>query len=122
MILQPLDDKVVIRPDKHLERHGSILLPENMEYRPRFGEVLAVGPGRWHFDNDTDTLRRVPMAVKAGDRVAFSHYGTDGIEIEREEYLVIPESRVLGIVPPGEMGENLLEPGPMKANRKPGQR
>lgn len=98
--LAPLDDKVVLLPDPlPKSTAGGLLLPDTLaDCKPRFATVLAVGPGRWLVDERTGELVRVPMALKVGDRVAFSHYGTDGIELDGEEILVIPESRVLGVV------------------------
>lgn len=128
MTLQPLDDKVVIRPDAALKSHGLILLPDGT-FKPRFGEVLAVGPGKWRYERFTHSMAgtpeeqskelegvytRVPMSLRVGDRVAFSHYGTDGIEVDGEELLVITEDRVLAVVPPGADVPELAEAGPLK--------
>ncbi len=136
MNLQPIGDKVLIRPDAKATKHGSLFLPENGEYRPRYGTVLAVGPGAWSHESliipagtavlknytitenvgfrslsgencvlsddvIADRMIRVPMSVKVGDRVAFSQYGTDGIEtVDGEEVLIIKEERILAVEKP----------------------
>ncbi len=130
MNLQPIGDKVLIRPDAKATKHGRLFLPENGEYRPRYGTVLAVGPGRavektYTADDVAEMLyesfsvgtsadeiatigRRLglgsasaPMSTKVGDRVAFSQYGTDGIEtVDGEEVLIIKEDRILAIEKP----------------------
>jgi len=101
MNLQPIGDKVCILPDPIPEKYGRLYVPKDSDYRPRYGEVLAVGPGAWVLDEvkpgEWVHVRR-PMTVKPGDRVAFSQYGTDGIEThDGREVLIIPEGKVLAV-------------------------
>lgn len=100
--LQPIGDKVAIRPDPAPEKFGTLLMPDTVkDAKPRFGVVLAVGPGKFVCEQMADgewVHARLPVTCKPGDRVAYSYYGTDGIELDGEEILVITEDRVLGIV------------------------
>lgn len=95
MRIEPLYDKVVIKPLKEEEVTASgIVLPETVDKeKPMQGEVVAVGPGKRLKDG---TL--VPPTVKVGERVLFTKYSPDEVEIDKEEYLVIEEGKILGIV------------------------
>jgi co-chaperonin GroES (HSP10) len=98
MRLEPIGDKVCIRPDAIPEKYGTLYVPQDKEFRPRYGEVLAVGPGAWRYEEAAGAMVRVPMSVRVGQRVAFSQYGTDGIEtVDGEEVLIIPEGRILAV-------------------------
>jgi Co-chaperonin GroES (HSP10) len=92
--IEPLNDKVVIKPLSREEVTASgIVLPDTVDQeKPMQGEVVAVGPGK------TDDGDRVPMGVKVGDKVLFTKYSPDEVEIDGEEYLVIEEEKILGIV------------------------
>jgi len=95
MKIEPLHDKVVIKPLSEEEVTASgIVLPDtaNRE-KPMQGEVIAVGPGKL-LENGS----RSPMGVKTGDTVLFTKYAPDEVEIENEEYLVIDEDKILGII------------------------
>jgi chaperonin GroES len=95
--LRPLGDRVVVRP---LEREevtkSGIVLPDTAKEKPQQGEVLAVGTGRV-LDDGT----RLPMELKAGDRVLFAKYSGTEFKQEQEEYLILRESDVLAIVENG---------------------
>lgn len=95
MRIEPLYDKVVIKPLNEEEVTASgIVLPDTVDKeKPMQGEVIAVGPGKRLSNGKT-----VPMSVKVGDKVLFTKYAPDEIEIEKEEYLVLEESKILGIV------------------------
>ena len=74
--LQPLADRVLVKPTKREEvTKGGIVLPDTAKEKPQEGEVIAVGPGRM-----TDDGKRIPMDVKVGDIVIYSKYG--GTEIK----------------------------------------
>jgi chaperonin GroES len=87
----PLGERVVIKP---LEREevskGGIYLPETAKEKPQEGEIVAVGPGR--LDDDG---KRIPMELKAGDRVIYSKFAGTEFKDEDEEYLILRESDVL---------------------------
>jgi chaperonin GroES len=91
--LEPLDDRIVVKPAEEEETTVSgIVIPDTAKEKPQEGEVVAVGPGR--FEDGT----RVPMDVKAGDRVLYSKYGGTEVKVEGEEYLVLSARDVLAIV------------------------
>jgi len=93
--IRPLNDHVVIKPLKTEEvtRSGIVLPDTAREEKPEQGEVLAVGPGKLLEDG-----RRAPMSVKPGDKVLFTKYAPDEVEIDGEEVLVIQEEKILGIL------------------------
>ncbi len=92
----PLGDRIVVKPapkggEKTLA--SGIIIPETVDKeRPAQGTVVAVGPGK--YENGT----RIPLQVKTGDVVIFSKYGYDEVKIEGEEYYLLSESNVLGII------------------------
>jgi chaperonin GroES len=95
MNIEPLYDKVVIKPLAEEEVTASgIVLPDTVDKeKPMQGEVIAVGPGK-RLDNGTIA----PVSVKVGDKVLFTKYAPDEVEIDSVEYLVMEEDKVLGIV------------------------
>ena len=95
MKIEPLNDKVVIKPlDNEEVTASGIVLPDTVDAeKPMQGEVIAVGPGATQ-----DNGQRTPMSVKVGDKVLFTKYAPDEVEIDDEEYLVIEEDKILGIV------------------------
>ncbi|PIT97888.1 MAG: co-chaperone GroES [Candidatus Andersenbacteria bacterium CG10_big_fil_rev_8_21_14_0_10_54_11] len=95
MRIEPLYDNVVIKPLKEEEVTASgIVLPDTVDKeKPMQGEVVAVGPGKRAKNGET-----VPLTVKVGDRVLFTKYAPDEVEIDDEDYLVLAESKILGIV------------------------
>jgi chaperonin GroES len=91
--LEPLEDRIVVKPGEEEETTVSgIVIPDTAKEKPQEGEVVAVGPGRFEEGN------RVPMDVKAGDRVLYSKYGGTEVKVEGEEYLVLSARDVLAIV------------------------
>jgi chaperonin GroES len=93
--IEPLHDKVVIKPlDEEAVTASGIVLPETVDKdKPMQGEVIAVGPGR-RMDNG----ELAPMGVKVGDVVLFTKYSPDEVEIDDEEFLVIEEDKILGVI------------------------
>lgn len=93
--IRPLNDHVVIKAVKAEEVTASgIVLPDTArEEKPEQGEVIAVGPGKI-----LQSGQREPLSVKPGDKVIFTKYAPDEIEIDGEEYLVVQEEKILGIV------------------------
>src|ERR1700677_1199911 len=72
MSLQPLDDRIVVRPGESEETTASgLVIPDTAKEKPQQGEVLAVGPGR----RSEDTGELIPLDVKVGDTVVYSKYG-----------------------------------------------
>ena len=94
MNLQPLEDRIVVRPAAAEETTASgLVIPDTAKEKPQQGEVLAVGEGRFGDDND-----RIPMEVKVGDKVVFSKYGGTEITIDGEDLLILAARDVLAIV------------------------
>ena len=97
--IKPLADRVVARPLTDEEAGNvsasGIIIPDTAKKeKPEQGIVLAVGEGKWNEDADA----RVPMSVKVGDRVVFSKYGYDEVKIADQEYFVVSEGSILGII------------------------
>ncbi len=95
MKIQPLRDKILVRPEKEeQETKSGIFIPDTAnKERPQRGEILAVGPGR--LDDDGKTIK---MAVKVGDLILFSKYTPTEIKVDGEELLILSEGDVLGIL------------------------
>ncbi len=92
--LQPLGDRIVVQREESEERTaGGILLPDSAKDKPTRGTVISVGDGRM-----LETGGRAPLQVKAGDRVLFTSYAGENIEIDGEEYLLMGESEVLAVI------------------------
>jgi len=95
MNLQPLEDRIVVRPNESEERTASgLVIPDTAKEKPQQGEVLAVGEGRW----DDAGEKRIPVDVKAGDTVVYSKYGGTEITIEGEDLLILNARDVLAVV------------------------
>jgi chaperonin GroES len=92
--LQPLADRVVVKPLPSEETtKGGIILPGTAQEKPTKGTVIAVGPGRI-----LDDGKNSPMHVKAGDTVLYGKYSGTEIKLEGEEYVIIKESELFGIL------------------------
>ena len=95
MNLQPLEDRIVVRPNEAEEKTASgLVIPDTAKEKPQEGEVLAVGPGR--FDDGGD--KRVPLDVKVGDTVLYSKYGGTEVKYSGEEYLILSARDVLAVI------------------------
>ena len=87
--IEPLEDRVVIRPlDAKEVTSSGLVIPDTAREKPQEGEVIAVGPGR----GDDDGERRIPVDVRAGDRVLSSKYAGTKVKIDGEELLVVPHA------------------------------
>lgn len=94
MKIRPLGDKVVLKAVERVERtKGGIVLPDTAKEKPMEGEVIAVGEGRL-LDNGT----KVAPTVKVGDRVIYSKYAGSEIKIDDQEFLIVSEKDILGII------------------------
>ncbi len=93
----PLADRVVVKPASKNEEKtlaSGIIIPDSSEKeRPAKGTVVAVGPGK-----TTEEGKLIAMNVKIGDKVLFSKYGYEEVKLDGEEYLIIPEAQILGII------------------------
>ena len=94
MKIKPLNDRVlVLRIDEEETTAGGLIIPDTAKEKPQEGKVVAVGPGKADEDG-----KRIPMAVKKGDRVLFSKYGGTDINIGGVEHLIMREDDILGIL------------------------
>ena len=92
--LRPLHDRILVkRLEEREEKHGSILIPDSAKEKPQEGKVLAVGKGTVSEDG-----KKTPLDVKAGDRVLFGKYSGSEVTLDGEEYLIMKEEDVLGIL------------------------
>ncbi len=91
MSIKPLGDRVVVeRLGAEEKTAGGIVLPESAKEKPSRGKVIAVGEGR-----TLENGKTVPLAVKKGDNVFFSHYGGTEVTVDGKEYLIMKESDIL---------------------------
>ena len=92
--LQPLDDRIVVKPIKREEvTKGGIILPDTAKEKPQEGEVIAVGPGKL-----TEDGNRIEMDLKKGDKVMYAKFSGTEIKLDDEELLIMRESDVLAKV------------------------
>ncbi len=92
--LRPLHDRVLVkRLDEQDEKHGSLIIPDTAKEKPQEGKIIAVGTGRV-----TDDGKTLPLAVKQGDRILFGKYSGSEVKLDGEEYLIMKEEDVLGIL------------------------
>jgi chaperonin GroES len=91
--LQPLEDRIVVKPSEGEEMTASgLVIPDTAKEKPQEGEVIAVGPGRFEDGN------RVPLDVKVGDTVIYSKYGGTEVKLGGDDYLILSARDVLAIV------------------------
>ena len=92
--LRPLHDRVLVkRLEEQDEKHGRIIIPDSAKEKPQEGKVVAVGTGRV-----TEDGKNLPLALKTGDRILFGKYSGSEIKVDGEEYLIMKEEDVLGIL------------------------
>ena len=95
MKLQPLEDRIVVRPGESEETTASgLVIPDTANEKPQQGEVLAVGPGK----RSDQTGELLPVDVKVGDTVVYSKYGGTEITVEGDDLLILSARDVLAIV------------------------
>ena len=95
MNLQPLEDRIVVKPGDAEETTASgLVIPDTAKEKPQQGEVLAVGPGR----RSDQTGDLIPVDVKVGDKVVYSKYGGTEVSSNGEDVLVLNARDVLAIV------------------------
>ncbi|HLT15266.1 MAG TPA: co-chaperone GroES [Acidimicrobiales bacterium] len=95
MSLQPLEDRIIVKPSEAEETTSSgLVIPDTAKEKPQQGEVIAVGPGR----RSEQTGEIIPLDVKVGDVVVYSKYGGTEITDNGEELLILNGRDVLAIV------------------------
>ncbi|MGH9355851.1 MAG: co-chaperone GroES [Terriglobia bacterium] len=94
MMVRPLHDRLLIKRVEEKESvKGGIIIPDTAKEKPQEGEVIAAGNGK-----KTEEGKVIPMDVKAGDRILFGKYSGTEIKLDNQEYLILREDEVLGIL------------------------
>ena len=94
MNVRPLHDRIIIqRLDEGEQQVGGIIIPDSAKEKPQQGKVIAAGNGK-----SKDDGTRTPLDVKAGDRILFGKYSGQEIKLDGEDYLIMREDEVLGVV------------------------
>jgi chaperonin GroES len=94
MTVRPLHDRILIKRIEEKETvKGGIIIPDSAKEKPQEGEVIAVGHGK-----KTEEGKVIPLDVKAGDRILFGKYSGTEIKIDDQEYLILREDEVLGVL------------------------
>ena len=94
MKFRPLHDRVVVRRiESEAMTAGGIIIPDTAKEKPQEGEVIAVGPG-----GRDEAGKLIPLDVKAGDRILFGKWSGTEVKIDGQEYLIMKESDVMGII------------------------
>ena len=92
--IRPLNDRIIVRRTEDNEQmRGGLYIPDTAKEKPQEGEVIAVGNGKL-LDNGT----RIEIDIKAGDKVLFGKYAGTEIKLVGEEYLILREDDVLGVI------------------------
>ncbi len=93
--IKPLHDRVIIRriEDSADKTAGGLFIPDSAKEKPQEGEVIAAGDGKYKEDGTRQSLD-----VKAGDRVLFGKYSGSEIKLDGEEFLIMREDEILGII------------------------
>jgi chaperonin GroES len=94
MKLRPLQDRILVQRVKEEEKtKGGIIIPDTAKEKPAEGKVVAVGNGKLD-----EKGKRIALEVKKGDRILFGKYSGTEVKMEGEEYLIMREDDVLGII------------------------
>ncbi|MCI0548883.1 MAG: co-chaperone GroES [Candidatus Rokubacteria bacterium] len=94
MKIRPLHDRIIVKRIEEQEvRKGGIIIPDSAKEKPQEGKVIAAGNGKVGEDG-----KRIPLDVKAGDRILFGKYSGSEVKVEEEEYLILREEDVLGVI------------------------
>jgi chaperonin GroES len=94
MKVRPLHDRILVKRTEEQEvKKGGIIIPDTAKEKPQEGKVIAVGNGKV-----TDDGKKIPLDVKAGDRILFGKYSGSEVKVEDEEFLILKEEDVLCII------------------------
>jgi len=94
MNVRPLQDRILVRRVEEAEKtRGGIIIPDSAKEKPQQGKVVAAGSGK-----SKDDGKRVPLDVKAGDLILFGKYSGQEIKLDGEEFLIMREDEVLGVI------------------------
>lgn len=94
MSIRPLGDRVLVKrlEDKEVKK-GGIIIPDTAKEKPQEGKVIAVGPGK-----RDESGKNIPLDLKKGDRVLFGKYSGTEVKLDDEEYLIMREDDILGVI------------------------
>ena len=99
--IRPLNDRIIARRVEEQEQmRGGLYIPDTAKEKPQEGEVIAVGNGKILNNGE-----RVPMDIKVGDKVLFGKYSGTEVKLDGEEYLILREDDVLGVIEPVAKGK-----------------
>jgi chaperonin GroES len=94
MNLTPTSDRVIIQPNPISDTTpGGIIIPETVKEKPRYGTVVAVGPGKYNPDFET----ACPVSLKVGDTVLFAKYSGSEVTVDGVDYLIMREDDVIAV-------------------------
>ena len=94
MKIRPLNDRILVKRLEGEEKTaGGIIIPDSAKEKPAEGGIVAVGPGKVN-----DNAERVAMDVAVGDRVLFSKYGGTEVKLDGEDFLIMREDDILGVI------------------------
>jgi len=94
MKIRPLHDRILVkRLEEQETKRGGIIIPDTAKEKPQEGKVVAAGNGKVGDDG-----KKIPLDVKAGDRILFGKYSGSEVKIEDDEYLILREEDVLAIL------------------------
>src|SRR5436190_24295035 len=94
MMIRPLHDRILVKRVEEQEvKKGGIIIPDSAKEKPQEGRVIAVGNGKV-----TDEGKKVPLDVKAGDKILFGKYSGSEVKLDDKEYLIMREEDVLAIL------------------------
>ena len=94
MKIRPLNDRILVkRLEEEEKTAGGIIIPDSAKEKPAEGEIVAVGNGKLNDNGD-----RIPVELKAGDRVLFSKYGGTDVKLDGKDYLIMREDDILGVI------------------------
>ncbi len=92
--IRPLQDRVIVqRVEEEEKTKGGIIIPDTAKEKPQEGKVIAVGKGKV-----SDDGKVIPLDVKAGDRILFGKYSGSEVKLGGEEYLIMREDDILGVI------------------------
>ena len=93
-MIKPIGDRVLVQPLEEVEtKKGGIIIPDSAKEKPQKGEVVAAGNGKKNEEGKT-----IPLDVKAGDRVLFGKYSGSEIKLDGDEFIIMREDEILGII------------------------
>ena len=94
MKIRPLNDRILVkRLAEEVMTKGGIIIPDSAQEKPAEGEIISVGPGKLD-----DKGKRVAIDLKVGEKVLFSKYGGTEVKIEGEDFLIMREDDILGVI------------------------